>query len=864
MTDFSASRLTGVLGPTNTGKTFLAIERMLGHSSGMIGFPLRLLARENYDKVVARKGRGAVALITGEEKIVPPRAQYFICTVEAMPLDRRVEFLAIDEIQLAGDPERGHVFTDRLLHARGGEETMFLGSGTARPLLEELVPRMSMITRPRLSTLSYAGPAKISRLPRRSAIVAFSVNEVYKLAELVRRQRGGTAVVMGALSPRTRNAQVNMYQAGEVDYLIATDAIGMGLNMDVDHVAFASDVKFDGKRPRKLTPAEIGQIAGRAGRHMNNGTFGITTDMDPWDPEVTEAIENHRFDPVKAFYWRSNDLSFKTVRDLQRSLNRATDHRQLIRQRDADDLKALESLQKMPDVLERANAPARVRLLWDICQIPDFRKTMTDSHPRLLAEIFKYLTQGDEKLPNDWINQQIQRFDNTEGDIDTLVNRISFIRTWTYISHRSEWLDDADHWQQRTRKIEDGLSDALHDKLTQRFVDKRAAYLSKRLSDDGDLTAAVKADGEVVVEGHRVGHLEGLKFVPDAKETEVSKPVLTAARRILPAELERRIFALANDPNEMFAIDGVGKISWRAAPVARLVKGDAILSPKVDVIETEGMTPVQRERIAARLKAWFDWKMAEVISPLLAVRDTEITGAASGISFQVLEGLGSAPSKGLDSLARSLSDEERMSLTRLGIRFGTEHIYIPQMLKAKQVAFCGLLWSIEHDKPLEEALPKDGRVSITADEAVPAEFYAAIGYAKLGGHAIRVDMVERIAAIIRKAAREGAFGISAEMLSLAGATHETMAAILTDLGYRKKEDTEEGPTFIRRREKPARDARPKPTNKKPDRNARTSGKQDRSGKGKGKPQQQSGNRRPDKQPDPNSPFAVLKQLQIGK
>ncbi|MCH8997602.1 MAG: disulfide oxidoreductase, partial [Proteobacteria bacterium] len=462
MSSFAHSRVTAVLGPTNTGKTYLAIERMLGHRSGMIGFPLRLLARENYDRVVAIKGARQVALVTGEEKILPPRARYFLCTVESMPLDRPVAFLGVDEIQLCADPDRGHVFTDRLLHARGLEETMFLGAETIRPILRRLVPEAQVITRPRFSTLSYSGARKLTRLPPRSAVVAFSAAEVYAMAELLRRQRGGTAVVLGALSPRTRNAQVAMFEAGEVDYLVATDAIGMGLNLDLDHVAFAKLVKFDGRNVRRLSPAEVAQIAGRAGRHMSDGTFGTTGEVGALEPDLVEAVEAHRFDPLRALYWRNRDLDFRSPRLLLRALERRPPEPELIRVRKADDLTALAALARDPEIAELAGNPGAVRLLWEVCQVPDFQQILSDQHARLLGRIYRFLAAGEERLPEDWVARQIDRIDRSDGDIDTLTARIAHIRTWTYVANRGDWLDDAGHWQERTRAIEDKLSDALH------------------------------------------------------------------------------------------------------------------------------------------------------------------------------------------------------------------------------------------------------------------------------------------------------------------------------------------------------------------------------------------------------------------
>lgn len=795
----NAGRITAVLGPTNTGKTYLAIDRMLGHASGMIGFPLRLLARENYDRIVQLRGKAAVALITGEEKIVPAHARYFVCTVESMPVDRRVEFLAVDEIQLCGDRERGHVFTDRLLHARGERETMFLGSDTVRPLLKRLVPEAEIVSRPRFSRLTYAGVRKLTRLPRRSAVVAFSAQDVYILAEIVRRQRGGAAVVLGALSPRARNAQVAMYQAGEVDYLVATDAIGMGLNMDVDHVAFAEDAKFDGHAPRRLSAAEMAQIAGRAGRHMNDGTFGVTGDCAPFDEEMVEAIEAHSFEPLRHLYWRNHRLGFRSLDDLRRSLEAPTGEPFLIRKRDAEDHLALEALSRMSDVRERANAPSRVRMLWDICQIPDFRKTMTEAHARLLAQIFLALTGGAERLDTDWVASQVKRFDRIDGDIDTLVNRIAHIRTWTYITHRGDWVSDPVHWQATTRAVEDRLSDALHEKLTQRFVDRRTAVIVRKLKDRDKLMAAVRADSRVVVEGHEVGHMEGLEFVPDVEDSANAKPVLTAARRVLPEELARRTGQIETAEDAAFSVSPRGEILWLGAQIGQMEPGHDPLSPQIKVIASEMLETEQRRRIEARVETFFANEMKARLGPLLALKEAALEGPARGIAFQIVEGLGSVAAEAVAQLRRGLDDEQRRALARLDVRFGTETVFLPTLLKPRAVELRAMLWSVFHGTGPADGPPPAGRVMVSRAEDASDAFYLAVGYRRLGGQAIRADMVERFAQLVRQAARNGPFAVTPDMLSLAGVGHEAMAEILKDLGYRRAEDVEGQPRFVARR-----------------------------------------------------------------
>jgi len=602
------ARVKAVLGPTNTGKTHLAIERLLAHASGIIGFPLRLLARENYDRMVARKGARHVALITGEEKIVPPDARWYSCTAEAMPLDRAVEFVAVDEIQLCADPDRGHVFTDRLLHARGMVETMFLGAETIRPLLQRLVPQIMVETRPRLSQLLHAGPAKLARVPPRTAVVAFSAAEVYAIAELIRRRRGGCAVVMGRLSPRTRNAQVALYQAKEVDFLVATDAIGMGLNMDVDHVAFARLGKFDGHRPRPLNAPELAQIAGRAGRGMRDGTFGTTADCPPLAPDIAEAVESHCFERLEQLCWRNSALDFTHVDALLATLLAPPPGPGLVRGNDAADMQTLAALAREPETRALARGRSRVRLLWEACQIPDFRRIADDSHVRLCGRVFNHVVR-DGRLPTDWLAGQIAALDRPEGDIDTLMQRLSGVRVWSYIAARADWVADAPHWQGRAREVEERLSDALHERLTTRFVDRRAAHLMRRLeADHGEgLLSAVTRRGEVVVEGHPVGHVEGFGFVPDPlSEGEERRMVLRAARRALREEMPLRVGRLEGEPDAAFAWRPDQRIAWGGIPVARLRPGTEPLRPLVEVLDSEFLDGPARERVRGRLQRFID------------------------------------------------------------------------------------------------------------------------------------------------------------------------------------------------------------------------------------------------------------------
>jgi ATP-dependent RNA helicase SUPV3L1/SUV3 len=785
------SRIVAVLGPTNTGKTHLAMERMLGHASGMIGFPLRLLARENYDRAIKIKGEKRVALITGEEKIVPPEASWFLCTVESMPVDRRVAFLGIDEVQMCADPDRGHLFTDRLLHARGELETMFMGAETIRPLLRRLVPDAEFITRPRFSSLTNAGSCKLSRLPPRSAVVAFSAADVYSIAELVRRQRGGAALVLGALSPRTRNAQVAMYQAGEVDYLVATDAIGMGLNMHVDHVAFAATRKFDGRGPRSLNAAEMAQIAGRAGRYTKDGSFGTTAELAALDPEIADRIESHQFEPLTALQWRNSDLRFVSLSALRASLSVLPNRPGLIRAREADDELALAHLALDPEVAALARGPEAVGLLWEICCIPDFGKVTGEGHARLLAQMFRFLVGAAGgrrgRLPTDWVARQVDRINRTDGDIETLMQRIASVRTWTYVSHRSSWLDDAFGWQERTRAIEDKLSDALHQRLIQRFVDKRTALLVGRMRGNRDLTATVNAAGEVSVEGHFVGTLDGFRFAPDPGVTgvrarEAGRSVQAAALRALREPIRRRIEQLEADDDDAFALDDEGRIRWRGAPIASLRPGRDVLAPRVEPVATELLEAEAKLRVVARLTRWLRLYLRHSLAPLFAARETTLSGHARGLLYQVAEALGSLPRRQAVTQLAALPKEERKSLAQTGLRLGRECLFFPVLLKPRGMALRALLWSVHAGAGPAGKLPL-GRPTFARHPGTPEDLYAAAGYRALGARAVRVDVVEQLAGLALRLSRRELAEPAAHLTRLLGCGVEELAPALAVLGY---------------------------------------------------------------------------------
>jgi ATP-dependent RNA helicase SUPV3L1/SUV3 len=800
------SGVTAVLGPTNTGKTHLAIERMLAHSSGVIGLPLRLLAREVYNRAVERVGADAVALVTGEEKIKPPNPRFWVATVEAMPRELDVAFLAIDEIQLAADFERGHVFTERMLHRRGREETLVLGAATMRPIVERLLPGTSIVSRPRLSRLTFSGEKKLTRLPRRSAIVAFSAEEVYAIAELIRRQRGGAAVVLGALSPRTRNAQVELYQSGQVDYLVATDAIGMGLNLDVDHVAFASDRKFDGYQFRKLNPSELAQIAGRAGRAIRDGTFGTSGRCPPFETELVQALESHTFEPVRLVQWRNSDLDFSSVGALQAALAMAPNESALARAPIAEDILVLDHAARDDDVRVWTRTQADVERLWDVCQLPDYRKIAPANHAELVVTLYGFL-QRDGAIKTDWFAQQVALADRTDGDIDTLSTRIAHIRTWTFAANRPDWLVDPEHWQGVTRAVEDRLSDALHERLTERFVDRRASVLMRRLRENATLEPDFNKTGDVVVEGHLIGRLDGFVFVPDAASGgSEAKALQNAAQKALVGEIAARAARLAAAPDDQFVLAADGTLRWIGAAVGKLHASDEPLRPRIRIIADEHLTGAPRESVETRLNAWLKAYIEKLLGPLAELAAaSDITGIARGVAFQLVEALGVLERTAVADQVKALDQPARATLRKYGVRFGAYHIYLPALLKPAPRKLATQLWAIRHDgtdsKVLDDLrhLAGSGRTSIAADAAIDPTLYRTAGYRLCGARAVRVDILERIADLIRPALawREGApgarppgavaaggFTVVNTMTSLIGASGEDFASILRALGYR--------------------------------------------------------------------------------
>jgi len=799
----SDAPVRAILGPTNTGKTYLAIERMCGHSSGVMGFPLRLLAREVYDRVIAIKGEKQVALLTGEERIVPPAARYFLCTAESMPvaggdshhdeeLNRDFAFAAIDEAQLGIDPERGHVFTDRMLRARGREETLILGSDTLRPVIRELLPEAEIVSRPRFSTLRYSGSVKLSRLPARSAVVAFSAEQVYALAEMLRRFKGGAAVVMGALSPATRNAQVAMFQRGEVDYLVATDAIGMGLNMDVAHVAFAGLEKFDGRRDRRLSVAEMAQIAGRAGRHQKDGTFGtlgLSEESGGFSEEEVDAIEDHRFRPLDSLYWRNADLDFTDVGSLIRSLEVKSDDPLLRPAPEAIDLAVLKLLAEDPAIAARKSAQAR--RLWAVCGLPDFRKVGPMHHARMVRRLFSYIGEGGH-IPHEWFAAEVARLDNMSGDIEALADRLAGIRSWAYIAHRADWLKEPAKWAERTRLVEARLSDALHERLTQRFVDRRTAVLVRDIGARGAdaLPVTVAADGEVSVGPEPIGHLAGFDFRVDPNARLADKRLLlAAAERRLGDELDRRARELVEAPDHAFNLkveeDGSLAVAWGEHVLARLAGGRSLLEPAVRTARAlDRLSAVSRAALRERLERWLDAQIDRHLKPLktlaAAATDAGNSPGVRALAAMLADAAGVLPRKSMLSAIAHLEQADRQSLHRLRVRLGPLDVFVDPLLKPAPQFWRAALVAVRTGQKMP-ALPPAGAATLTA-EADPRG--AAFAYRRLGREWIRIDLADRLASHARKVRSAGGEDpVNAGLATSVGLSDEAVTRLMGEVGF---------------------------------------------------------------------------------
>ena len=805
----SDAPVRAILRPTNTGKTHLAIERMCGHSSGVIGFPLRLLAREVYDRVVAVKGEKQVALLTGEERIVPPQARYFLCTAESMPVSggdshhesdmhRDFAFAAVDEAQLGIDPERGHVFTDRMLRARGREETLILGSDTLKPMIRELLPEAEIVSRPRFSTLRYAGSVKLSRLPPRSAVVAFSAEQVYALAEMLRRFRGGAAVVMGALSPATRNAQVAMFQRGEVDYLVATDAIGMGLNLDVTHIAFAGLEKFDGHRDRRLTIAEMAQIAGRAGRHQKDGSFGTLglggQESAAFTDAEIDAIEEHRFRPLDWIYWRNADLDFADVKRLITSLELKSDDPVLRSAPEAIDLAVLKLVAEDPAIAARRGAQAR--RLWAVCGLPDFRKVGPMYHARMVRRLFSYIGEGGH-IPHEWFAAEVSRLDNVSGDIEALADRLAGIRSWAYIAHRADWLKEPTKWADRTREVEARLSDALHERLTQRFVDRRTAVLVRDIGARGSdaLPVTVAADGEVSVGPEPIGHLAGFEFRVDPSTRLADKRLLlAAAERRLGEELDRRANSLIDAPDETFELTieegGALAVAWEGHVLARLAPGRSLLEPAIRTARAlDRLSAQSRGALRSRLEQWLDRQIGAHLKPLeklsAAATDPSSTPGVRALAAMLGDAGGVVPRKSVLSAISHLEQADRQSLHRLRVRLGPLDVFQPQLLKPAAQLWRGALLSVRQGQPMP-AIPPAGAATLDAEADARG---AALAYRRLGRTWIRIDLADRLASHARHVRSAGGDNpVDVELATSIGLNEEAIARLMAEVGFTKAGD----------------------------------------------------------------------------
>ncbi|MEO7654977.1 MAG: helicase-related protein [Sphingomicrobium sp.] len=793
MARHSDGLVRAILGPTNTGKTHLAIERMCGHSSGVIGFPLRLLAREVYDRVVGLKGAAQVALITGEERIVPPTARFFLTTAESMPVDQDFAFAAIDEAQLGIDPERGHVFTDRMLRARGREETLILGSDTLRPLIRELLPEAEIVSRPRFSTLRYAGATKLARLPPRSAIVAFSAEQVYALAEMLRRFKGGAAVVMGALSPSTRNAQVAMFQRGEVDYLVATDAIGMGLNMDVAHVAFAGLEKFDGRRDRRLTIAEMAQIGGRAGRHQKDGSFGTlgigNDDNAAFSEAEVAAIEEHRFRSLDWVYWRNADLDFEDVRSLIASLEVRSDDPVLRSAPEAIDLAVLKLIAEDPAVA--AAKRGRSRQLWAACGLPDFRKVGAMHHARMVRRLYNYIAEGGH-VPHEWFAAEVTRLDNMAGDIEALADRLAGIRSWAYIAHRPDWLADPPKWAERTREVEAKLSDALHERLTQRFVDRRTAVLVRDVGARGAdaLPVTVAADGEVSVGPEPIGHLSGFDFRVDPGARLADKRLLlAAAERRLGEELERRAAELVNAPDSVFSLvgedNGAVAISWGTHVLARLAPGKSLLEPALRTARPlDRLSASSRAALRSRLEHWVEQGVDRHLKPLKLLAATATDPASSpgvrALAAMLTDAGGVLPRRAMLGPIGHLEPADRRALYRLKVRLGPLDVFIPELLKAPAQYWRAALAAVRGGQPMP-VLPPHGAAKLGPDASPNG---AAFAFRRLGRSWVRIDLADRLASHAHKTrGAAGADPLDQKLATSIGLDEEMIGQLMAEIGF---------------------------------------------------------------------------------
>ena len=777
-------RIISLLGPTNTGKTYVAIEKMLDYESGIFGLPLRLLAREVYDKCVKKVGVGKVALITGEEKIIPSTANYFICTVESMPKDKKVEFVAIDEIQMCADRERGHIFTERLLEMRGSKMTMFLGSQIMENIIRDLVKDVKFEKKERFSKLSYTGIKKISRLDRKVAIIAFSIEEVYAIAELVRRQKGGAAVIMGSLSPRTRNSQVGLYQSGDVDYLIATDAIGMGLNMDINEIYFSNLKKFDGKKTRRLNLVEMSQIAGRAGRYKNDGGFGTTGDCETLNSDEIEKIEKHHLPDAKMIYWRNSHLDFTSPEKLIESLELKPNKKNLLRTNDSLDESVLRFFLKKGsnNIIYHKN----LELLWECCQIPDFEKRAYGQHINIIDKVFQFLSTRKKKIPSVFMKDQLKGLDKDHGNVDLLSHRLSNVRTWSYVSNKKNWVENSDYWIQLTKSIEDKLSDKLHDELTKSFIDKKISILSRSLKQDLMLKTEIDEQNKIYIDGQLIGELKGLKFIieitPKTLDTDI-KSIKKAARKGVEKELIDRVKQIISDKE--ISINNISELTWKNNPIARLRKGNDYLNPEIDLVADDSLNAESKTKLVSFLNSWLSKYIDELLGDLIRLTKHKISNQyLRGLVFQLYENNGVVKRDDVDRIVKLIPAEERKKLWVMGVKIGRYHIYLPKMLKPKAVKFRISLWNIFYGLTNNSEIPKSG-LNFLINSNFEKNFLLLCGFENFKEFYVRIDILEKLFLKIIENTKDKKFKVNSEMMNLLGCSKENFYKLMAYMNYKK-------------------------------------------------------------------------------
>ncbi len=846
--------LVAILGPTNTGKTYLAFERMMAYESGIFGFPLRLLARENYDKAVKRIGINNVALITGEEKFIPKEAKYFFCTVESIPKNINVECLVIDEIQLASDYERGHIFTEHLLYSRGEFETIFLGSLTFQSLLVKIFPKIKIELRERFSKLSFVSNKNFSKLKPRSAIIAFNINNIYEIAENLRSQRGGAAVVLGSLSPRTRNAQVEIYEEKKVDYLVATDAIGMGLNLNINHVAFSSINKFDGRFKRNLHSNELGQIAGRAGRFENNGSFSLLKNAGELDAKTIQNIEDSNFESITRIYWRNSSLDFSNIENFLSSLKMFPTKNYFIHKKNAVDELNFRNLIDDTIIKKLLINADRIKLLWDVCRIPDFQKLFNDTYLEFLKTIFLLLVKND-KIPKTWLEKNILGLQKFNGGIEELSLKISQIRTWTYISNHQNWIDNEKYWQEITQDIENNLSDNLHEGLTNRFVDSTSKYFINSVNDNKNVNFVINKENILTINNTEYGSFEGFDLKFNKEVISHSLFSISHVKKSTRFMIEEKINNFLNAPNDSINLGNISeinlnentKIFWGEEKIGQLIKGSSISSPIAEALNTEYLSSDKKLLVSAKLQKWIDDLIKTKLWPLNLSIDDNLSPNIRAIHFNLFENLGTLPIDEFKSFLKNISLEEKNVLSKLGIRIGAKYFFVPNFLKKNPMELLAILWCVFNDYKLEGSLPlpNDGRVSFLSDNEMKKGYWFAIGYLRINNFALRVDVFERIFFIARQKLKSGPFLDSPDLMNPVGCNRDQLTDILSYCGFSFLKLSNERTLFFQERKK----IKPKPHKIKSKKIELEKKSKDKKTSNKKK-----------KLADPNSPFAVLEKL----